>query len=112
MNHPRWREGRLSTGFIAEEYPQGLFSAEQPEGGSLEPCLRVGALRPRCAARTEAAGPFPARCRAASGRDEVRLRCADRATICRSDGRATRLTHRMPLELDIAVGLPGRAAHL
>ncbi len=25
MRHPRWREGRLSTGFIAEEYPDGFF---------------------------------------------------------------------------------------
>jgi propionyl-CoA carboxylase alpha chain len=24
MQHPRWREGRLSTGFIAEEYPGGF----------------------------------------------------------------------------------------
>jgi len=24
MKHPRWREGRLSTGFIAEEYPHGF----------------------------------------------------------------------------------------
>ncbi|TCU10000.1 acetyl-CoA carboxylase biotin carboxylase subunit [Rhizobium sullae] len=24
MTHPRWREGRLSTGFIAEEYPDGF----------------------------------------------------------------------------------------
>jgi propionyl-CoA carboxylase alpha chain len=24
MQHPRWREGRLSTGFIAEEYPDGV----------------------------------------------------------------------------------------
>ena len=24
MQHPRWREGRLSTGFIAEEYPHGF----------------------------------------------------------------------------------------
>jgi propionyl-CoA carboxylase alpha chain len=31
MNHPRWREGRLSTGFIAEEFPKG-FSARAPEG--------------------------------------------------------------------------------
>jgi propionyl-CoA carboxylase alpha chain len=31
MNHPRWREGRLSTGFIAEEFPRG-FSARAPEG--------------------------------------------------------------------------------
>jgi propionyl-CoA carboxylase alpha chain len=31
MNHPRWREGRLSTGFIAEEFPRG-FAAHAPEG--------------------------------------------------------------------------------
>src|SRR6478752_4116463 len=31
MSHPRWREGRLSTGFIAEEFPKG-FSARPPEG--------------------------------------------------------------------------------
>jgi len=31
MNHPRWREGKLSTGFIAEEFPRG-FSARAPEG--------------------------------------------------------------------------------
>ena len=31
MNHPRWREGKLSTGFIAEEFPRG-FSARTPEG--------------------------------------------------------------------------------
>ncbi len=24
MDHPRWREGRLTTGFIAEEYPDGF----------------------------------------------------------------------------------------
>lgn len=27
MQHPRWREGRLSTGFIAEEYPKGFHGA-------------------------------------------------------------------------------------
>ena len=31
MGHPRWREGKLSTGFIAEEFPRG-FSARAPEG--------------------------------------------------------------------------------
>jgi propionyl-CoA carboxylase alpha chain len=30
MAHPRWREGRLSTGFIAEEYPEG-FHLRPPE---------------------------------------------------------------------------------
>ncbi len=32
MRHPRWREGRLSTGFIAEEYPDG-FAPIAPEAG-------------------------------------------------------------------------------
>jgi propionyl-CoA carboxylase alpha chain len=31
MAHPRWREGRLSTGFIAEEFPGG-FEAPKPQG--------------------------------------------------------------------------------
>jgi propionyl-CoA carboxylase alpha chain len=31
MSHPRWREGKLSTAFIAEEFPRG-FSARAPEG--------------------------------------------------------------------------------
>jgi propionyl-CoA carboxylase alpha chain len=30
MKHPRWREGRLSTGFIAEEYPDG-FAPIRPD---------------------------------------------------------------------------------
>ncbi len=32
MQHPRWREGRLSTGFIAEEYPDG-FAPIAPDKG-------------------------------------------------------------------------------
>lgn len=32
MSHPRWREGRLSTGFIAEEFPEG-FSPPSPMAG-------------------------------------------------------------------------------
>jgi propionyl-CoA carboxylase alpha chain len=31
MAHPRWRAGKLSTGFIAEEYPSG-FHPRPPEG--------------------------------------------------------------------------------
>src|SRR5580700_9972601 len=31
MHHPRWREGNLSTGFIAEEFPGG-FAVRVPEG--------------------------------------------------------------------------------
>ncbi len=32
MQHPRWREGRLSTGFIAEEYPDGFAPIEPSVG--------------------------------------------------------------------------------
>jgi propionyl-CoA carboxylase alpha subunit len=31
MQHPRWRQGRLSTGFLAEEFPDG-FEPLKPEG--------------------------------------------------------------------------------
>jgi propionyl-CoA carboxylase alpha chain len=31
MAHPRWRAGKLSTGFIAEEFPDG-FHAQAPDG--------------------------------------------------------------------------------
>ncbi len=40
MNHPRWREGNLSTGFIAEEFPHG-FSGRAPEG---ETARRIAAV--------------------------------------------------------------------
>jgi propionyl-CoA carboxylase alpha subunit len=42
MNHPRWREGKLSTGFIAEEFPKG-FSAHPPEGEIARRLAAVGA---------------------------------------------------------------------
>src|SRR5207253_458208 len=42
MNHPRWREGNLSTGFIAEEFPKG-FSARPPEGEIARRLAAVGA---------------------------------------------------------------------
>jgi propionyl-CoA carboxylase alpha chain len=40
MNHRRWREGRLSTGFISEEFPRG-FAARTPEG---EVARRIAAV--------------------------------------------------------------------
>jgi propionyl-CoA carboxylase alpha chain len=42
MNHPRWREGKLSTGFISEEFPKG-FSARPPEGEVARRLAAVGA---------------------------------------------------------------------
>ena len=35
MQHPRWRSGELSTGFIKEEYPNG-FEPRPPEGEELK----------------------------------------------------------------------------
>ena len=40
MHHPRWREGKLSTGFIAEEFPEG-FAVRVPEG---EVARRIAAV--------------------------------------------------------------------
>jgi propionyl-CoA carboxylase alpha chain len=42
MQHPRWREGRLSTGFIAEEYPDG-FHASPPAGETARTLAAVAA---------------------------------------------------------------------
>jgi propionyl-CoA carboxylase alpha chain len=43
MAHPRWQEGRLSTGFIAEEYPEG-FQARAPEGELVHALSAVAAV--------------------------------------------------------------------
>ncbi|CAH1663124.1 acetyl-CoA carboxylase biotin carboxylase subunit [Chelatococcus asaccharovorans] len=40
MHHPRWREGRLSTAFIAEEFPEG-FTNRPPSG---ETALRIAVV--------------------------------------------------------------------
>jgi propionyl-CoA carboxylase alpha chain len=42
MAHPRWRSGKLSTGFIAEEFPGG-FQARTPEGETAEIMAAVAA---------------------------------------------------------------------
>ncbi len=42
MQHPRWRSGKISTGFIKEEYPNG-FSARTAEGRDLEVLAAVAA---------------------------------------------------------------------
>jgi propionyl-CoA carboxylase alpha chain len=42
MAHPRWRAGKLSTGFIAEEFPQG-FQAVTPQGALAEVIASVAA---------------------------------------------------------------------
>src|SRR5246127_5261863 len=42
MHHPRWRKGELSTGFIAEQFPQG-FHGREPEGETARRLAAVGA---------------------------------------------------------------------
>ena len=42
MQSPRWQKGELSTGFIAEEYPDG-FLPRQPEGEELKIMAAVAA---------------------------------------------------------------------
>jgi len=42
MQHPRWRAGELSTGFIAEEFPEG-FSARAPAGATARAMAAVAA---------------------------------------------------------------------
>ena len=43
MQHPRWRKGALSTGFIAEEFPDG-FKARAAEGAELHVVAAVAAV--------------------------------------------------------------------
>src|SRR5690606_15670400 len=54
MRHPRWREGRLSTGFLAEEYPDG-FRAAPGEAEALIAALIVA----QATARREAGVALP-----------------------------------------------------
>ena len=42
MQHPRWQAGKLSTGFIAEEFPDG-FSSRTPAGATAQAIAAVAA---------------------------------------------------------------------
>ena len=43
MQNPRWRSGKLSTGFIKEEFPDG-FVPRKPEGKDLKTLAAVAAV--------------------------------------------------------------------
>jgi len=54
MHHPRWREGNLSTGFIAEEFPKGFaVRAPVPTGSVVD--LTVECARPTSVEEVNAA---------------------------------------------------------
>ena len=101
MNHPRWRGGNLSTGFIAEEFPKG-FAVRVPEGEIARRLAAVAAAidhvlgerkrqisgqidRPAGAARA------PPRGMAGAQRNRARYRARsrrDRGALCRRRRRA------------------------
>ena len=103
MRHPRWREGRLSTGFIAEEY-KGGFKPASPEGEELQ-LLAAVAIAVDHLANTRrrritqqmggpevrfAAGASPDRRRARGGPGGGRARGPDRGHLPRRPGQAAR----------------------
>jgi len=54
MQHPRFREGRLTTGFIAEEYPDGFHGAPVPDALTTKLAAVAGVFA--CAEASRAAG--------------------------------------------------------
>jgi propionyl-CoA carboxylase alpha chain len=94
MNHERWQAGRLSTGFIAEEFPQG-FHATAPQG---DLALRIAAV---AAAIDHVLGE---RKRRISGQMTGR-------EVMRERRRAVRLGDRW-LSLDVAREAEGIAVHI
>ncbi|SEH89323.1 biotin carboxyl carrier protein /biotin carboxylase [Rhizobium tibeticum] len=99
MKHPRWREGRLSTGFIAEEYPDG-FAPVAPDANQ-QAALAAVALSASLieANRRER---FADRLRPPSGasREKWTVRLGDSYVDARLvDGLVT-----IPFDMDIEIG--------
>ena len=58
MQHPRWRAGKLSTGFIAEEFPDGFHPIAAGGRARRSTIAAVaGADRPSCSASASAGSP-------------------------------------------------------
>jgi propionyl-CoA carboxylase alpha chain len=51
MQKPRWRSGTLSTGFIAEEYPDGISSPPSRPSSITSPMKESGRFPGRCGRR-------------------------------------------------------------
>jgi propionyl-CoA carboxylase alpha chain len=98
MRHPRWREGRLSTGFIAEEYPEGF--APEPPGAEEKAVLAAVALTAELL-RKDRLDRFADRVAPHAGalrRDWVVRLDDDYVDVAIDDGMAS-----MPLEIDLSV---------
>ena len=121
MLHPRWREGNLSTGFIAEEFPKG-FAVRTPEGEVARRLAAVGGRHRSCARRAQAADFRPvdrqggaarapprgmARPRRNRARNRARSR-RDRGTFCR---RRRRAGQSASSGLAVDAGRSGLAGH-
>jgi propionyl-CoA carboxylase alpha chain len=99
MKHPRWREGRLSTGFIAEEYPDG-FAPMVPDRHQ-QAILAAIALSASLV-ESDRRERFADRLRAFSGalREEWTVKLGDRYINARlADGLVT-----IPFDMDIEIG--------
>ena len=81
MQHPRWQAGRLSTAFLAEEFPDGLSSAPADRGDRAR--AGGGGGRRRSRGRREASAGFPA-----SGRGRGPARAAPGGAVRRRRDRA------------------------
>jgi propionyl-CoA carboxylase alpha chain len=107
MNHPRWREGKLSTGFIAEEFPKG-FAAPAPEGELARRLAAVGAAIDHVLGerKRQISGQMIGRPVSRQGRRAVWL---DRAEIVLD---VTRADHAVAVRFVGADGKVGSAHHL
>ncbi|MBB4504164.1 acetyl-CoA carboxylase biotin carboxylase subunit [Rhizobium leguminosarum] len=98
MKHPRWREGRLSTGFIAEEYPDG-FAPMKPDRA--EEAVLAGIALSASLIETNRRERFADRLRAAAGalREDWVVKIGDNHVAARLlDGLVT-----IPFDMDIAI---------
>jgi len=109
MHHPRFREGRLSTSFIAEAFPQG-FHGRDPDAETQRTIVAVAAVVQRRQAEREAAisGQLPGNERKVPCRFVVRFNGTETAVDVESKGGGYALT---AAEWTLAVEsdwLPGR----
>jgi propionyl-CoA carboxylase alpha chain len=86
MVHPRFREGRLSTGFIAEEFPQG-FHGREPDAALRTRLVALAGVLERRAAEIEAgiSGQLPGHEVKVPDAFVVRLGGSDEAVAMRRD---------------------------